>query len=75
MRCAICRHGELKAGTATLTLERDDMTLVFKGVPARVCENCNEEYVDEATTAALLKAAEEAAKAGVHVDIREYLAA
>ncbi|MEE8409717.1 MAG: YgiT-type zinc finger protein [Myxococcota bacterium] len=51
------------------------MTLVFKGVPARVCQTCDEQYVDEATTAKLLEAVDEAAKAGVQVDIREYLAA
>jgi hypothetical protein len=51
------------------------MTLVFKGVPAQVCENCGEEYVDEDTTARLLQVAEEAARAGVQVDVREYVAA
>ena len=51
------------------------MTLVVKGVPARVCPNCGEEYVDEETAARLLHAAEEAARAGVQVEIREYVAA
>ncbi len=50
MQCVICKHGELDAGTTTVTLERDDVTLVFKDVPARVCENCGESYVDEAVT-------------------------
>jgi hypothetical protein len=51
------------------------MILVFKNVPAEVCEVCGEEYVDEETTARLLAAAEEAARVGVQVDIREYVAA
>jgi hypothetical protein len=34
--------------------------LVVKGVPARVCMNCSEEYVDEVTTRALLETAEAA---------------
>ena len=75
MMCVICKHGELRAGKATVTLERDGMTLVFKGVPARVCQTCDEQYVDEATTTKLLEAVDEAAKTGVQVDIREYLAA
>ena len=58
MKCVICKHGELGAGKATLTLERDNVTVVFKGVPARVCQNCHEEYVDERTTARLLASAE-----------------
>ena len=51
------------------------MTLIVKSVPARVCENCGEEYVDKETTARLLQQAEEAARVGVQVDIREYVAA
>ncbi|QIN80197.1 YgiT-type zinc finger protein [Rubrobacter marinus] len=75
MKCVVCKQGKLRAGTATVTLERDRMILVFKKVPAEVCEVCGEEYVDEETTAQLLAAVEEAARTGVQVDIREYVAA
>lgn len=75
MKCVICKQGETRPGKATVTLERDGMTLVIKNVPARVCANCGEEHVDEGTTSRLMKAAEEAARAGVQVDIREYVAA
>ncbi|MCL4498693.1 MAG: type II toxin-antitoxin system MqsA family antitoxin [Chloroflexi bacterium] len=75
MKCVICKDGEAKAGKATVTLERDGMTLVVKGVPAEICENCGEEYVDEETTRRLLKMAEDAARSGVQVDVREYRAA
>jgi YgiT-type zinc finger domain-containing protein len=75
MRCVICRHGETQAGTTTVTLERNGMTLVVKGVPASICTNCGEEYVDEETTSQLLESAEKAAGAGVQVSIREYAAA
>ncbi len=75
MRCVICKQSETRPGKATVTLERDGATLVVKGVPAEVCPNCGEEYVDEETTARLLQTAEEAARAGVQVDIREYVEA
>ena len=75
MKCAICKHGETYPGKATVTLERDSTTLVIKGVPAIVCSNCGEEYVTEETSARLLKSAEDAARAGVQVDVREYIAA
>ncbi|MCA1717946.1 MAG: type II toxin-antitoxin system MqsA family antitoxin [Actinobacteria bacterium] len=75
MKCVICKQGETRKGTATVTLERDDMVLVFKRVPAEVCEVCGEEYVDEQITTHLLKTAEEAFEAGVQVDVREYVAA
>ncbi|MCR4287409.1 MAG: type II toxin-antitoxin system MqsA family antitoxin [Deltaproteobacteria bacterium] len=75
MKCVICKYGETRMGKATVTLERDSATLVIRGVPAEVCANCGEEYVGEDTTARLLKSADEAVKAGVKVDVREYAAA
>ena len=75
MKCVVCRQAETHPGKATVTLERDGVTLVIKGVPARICPNCGEEYVDQEIASKLLQAAEEAAGAGVQVDIREYVAA
>ena len=75
MICPVCKHGSTTAGTATVTLERDGSTLVFKHVPAQVCDNCGEEYLDEDVAARLLDIAEDAAKTGVMVDVRLYKAA
>lgn len=75
MKCVVCKQAETNPGKATVTLERDGVTLVIKGVPARICPNCGEEYVDQEIAGKLLQAAEEAAGAGVQVDIREYVAA
>lgn len=75
MKCVICRVGETEPGTTSVLLERDKTTLVFKNVPAEVCQNCGEGYLDEDTTDRLLQLAEEAIKSGVQVDIRQYLAA
>ncbi len=75
MKCVICKHGETKEGKVSVTLERDGMTLVFKDVPAHVCSNCGEEYVEEKITSRLLKTAEESLSSGIMVDIRQYRAA
>ena len=75
MKCVVCKKGETKIGKATVTLDKDGATLVFKGVPARVCNNCGEEYVDGEITASLLKAAAETARAGIQVEIRQFSAA
>lgn len=72
MKCVVCKHGETKPGRTTVTLERNGAALVVRGVPAQVCENCGEAYVDEAVTRALLQAAREALHNGVQVDIREF---
>jgi YgiT-type zinc finger domain-containing protein len=75
MKCVICKHGETIPGTTTVTLEREGLTYVVKGVPAQVCQNCNEAYVVETVAGELLKSAEQMVKSGALVDIREYMAA
>ena len=47
MKCVVCKMADTQVGVATVTLERDGLTLVVKGVPAQVCSNCGEQYVAE----------------------------
>jgi YgiT-type zinc finger domain-containing protein len=75
MKCLLCKNNETEPGTTTVTLERGAMTLVIKSVPAQVCANCGEAYVDEQTTRALMETAETEACAGAQVEVREYRAA
>lgn len=75
MKCVICKQAETRPGKTTVTLERDGLTLVVKGVPAQVCPNCGEACVDQSVTSHLLRTAEEAALARPLVDIREYIPA
>jgi YgiT-type zinc finger domain-containing protein len=75
MKCVICKHGDTEPGRTTLTLTRDTLTLVVRNVPARVCANCGEAFVDEDVAARILVAAEAAAQDGVQVEVREYVAA
>ena len=75
MKCVICKKGNTYKGKTTVTLKRGEVTLVFKNVPAEVCENCGGAYVNGSTSQELLKQAEEAVLNGVVVDIREYIAA
>lgn len=74
MECAICKVGTTSPGLVTVTLERGGSTIVFKGVPAQVCENCGEQYIDESVSADLLKQAHAAVGNGVQVEIRSFAA-
>ncbi|MFZ0887732.1 MAG: type II toxin-antitoxin system MqsA family antitoxin [Candidatus Binataceae bacterium] len=71
MTCVICKHGETRPGKTTVTLERGGATLVVKSVPARICDNCGEAYVDEEITRRLLGTADQAIRADVQVGVRE----
>ncbi len=75
MICVICRQASVEPGTTTVTLTQHKLTFVVRDVPARVCPNCGETYVDEAATERVLATANELAQAGSQVDIRDYKAA
>ena len=73
MTCVLCKHGTTAPGTATMTFDERDIVMVIRNVPAEVCGNCREPYFDQLTTKRLLSLAEEASKAGVKVEIRDYV--
>ena len=72
MKCPICKHGETTVGTASVTLESGGLTLVVKNVPAQVCDNCGEAYVDEQAAAQLLEQADAEARAGTEINVRHF---
>jgi YgiT-type zinc finger domain-containing protein len=74
MRCTICKSGDVVPGTTTVTLERGRTIVVIKTVPAGVCANCGEEYVDEQTTRRLMDLADAAALTGAQVEVRQFAA-
>jgi YgiT-type zinc finger domain-containing protein len=75
MKCPICKHGNTQPGEASITLERGQTTVMFKHVPAEVCDNCGEVFHDAKVTRSLLQQADQAATKGVEVDVRRYAAA
>jgi YgiT-type zinc finger domain-containing protein len=75
VKCPICKKGETAAGTTTVTLERGGLTLVVKAVPAQVCDNCGEAYVDEKAAAQLLAEADAEVRAGTEMNVRHFQAA
>jgi YgiT-type zinc finger domain-containing protein len=47
MKCLACKHDRFKRSTTILPLERGNAILLITDIPARVCENCGEAYLDE----------------------------
>ena len=74
MQCVICKHGNTQAGLVTVTLQREDCIVILKQVPAEVCENCGEYYLDESVTEEVLKRSEAAVTKGAEVEILRYAA-
>jgi YgiT-type zinc finger domain-containing protein len=74
LQCQLCKHGSTRPGIVTVTLQRGATTVIIKTVPAEICENCGEYYLDEKTTEQLLSMAEEAVKNHTEVGILSFAA-
>jgi YgiT-type zinc finger domain-containing protein len=64
--------GALKPGFATVTFNKNGTVIVFKNVPAQVCDTCQDFVVDEETARELLKLSAEEASRGIEVSIINY---
>lgn len=74
MKCVICKHGETAPGLVTVTLQRGGTVVIMREVPAAVCRNCGEYYLDEAVAAKVYREAEAAVARHAEVEILRYAA-
>jgi len=74
MKCVICKLGDVAEGATTVALERGGCAILFRNVPAKICTNCGEDYVDDDVASALLAQAERAAVGGAELQIVRFAA-
>ncbi len=74
MNCVICKHGTTARGKTTGTLERGGTVVIIKDVPAEICSDCGEYYLDEPANAKVLTMSEEAVLHHAEVEVRKYAA-
>ena len=72
IECVICKQGKTGPDKVTVTLQRGETTIVFKKVPADVCDSCGEYYLEEQITEQLLDRAESAVKNGTEVEVLKF---
>jgi len=72
--CVLCKNGETRPGTVTVTLERGKTVVVVRDVPADVCENCGEYYLDSSVAQEVYQRAEAAVARNAEVEILHYAA-
>ena len=72
MKCLICKQGETQPGLTTVSLQRDERTLIIKGVPAEICDNCGEYYLSQEIAKRLYRQAEESLQHGAEVEIGRF---
>jgi YgiT-type zinc finger domain-containing protein len=74
MNCVICKSGQTRPGSTTLTLQRGPTMVVFKSVPGEICDNCGEAYISAETSAQVLSDAEQRAQGGVELEVHHFAA-
>jgi hypothetical protein len=57
-----------------VALNRGQTTVVLKGVPADVCDNCGEYYLSQAVAQRVWSVADAAVRSGAEVEIIRYAA-
>lgn len=70
MTCVICKRGIPQPGTTTVAVERPGTLVVFRQVPAQICPDCGERYLDAEAT--MYTVAEAAAATGTEIDVRVF---
>jgi YgiT-type zinc finger domain-containing protein len=55
MICVHCKTGDPTSGCRTVTFDREGVTIVIRNVPARICPQCGEQYLEAHTTDRLLE--------------------
>jgi YgiT-type zinc finger domain-containing protein len=74
MNCTICKTGKTAPGRATVVLEREETVVVIRNVPAQICDDCGEYYLDSKTSEAVMELAEDAVRRGAEVEVLRYAA-
>lgn len=74
MNCVLCKNGAARPGKVTVTLERGTTVVVVRDVPAEVCENCGEYYLDAPVAERVYRQGEAAVERRAEVEILRYAA-
>lgn len=74
MKCVICKTGDTHAGNTTVTMQRGPTVVVIRDVPAEICEDCGEYYLDDTTARRVYVDAEQSFLRHVEVEIQRYAA-
>jgi YgiT-type zinc finger domain-containing protein len=61
----MCRQVETLDGRTAVMFGRGEFRLLVNSVPAHVCPNCGEAYLEEETAEQLLRIARETSEAGI----------
>ena len=68
MKCAFC-GGRVKAGKTTVSVDTGEGVVVIRSVPARVCDQCGEEWLSDRSAEAVEKVVRKAKRDKAQVEV------
>ena len=72
MECLMCKNGTTKKGLVNVPIVRDDKIIFFKKIPAEICDNCGDYYIDSTIANEIYKKANERMNEGVEMEVTQY---
>jgi YgiT-type zinc finger domain-containing protein len=70
-KCPIC-GGTIEKGTTTYTADLDFGLVVVRQVPAEVCNQCGEEWIDPEVASKLENTIDQAREKGAEIEVFSY---
>jgi YgiT-type zinc finger domain-containing protein len=70
-KCPLCQ-GSVADGSTTFTVDLGEGIVVVRDIPALVCSQCGEEWLDDSTAAKLENIVESARKKNVTVEVARW---
>ena len=71
MKCFKC-NGELEKKNVNYVVDLENTIIIIKGVPAKVCTKCKEQYFDDETSENIEKIVEQLKELSTEVTIVKY---
>ena len=72
MICLICRRAQLVPTFTNVKLEQQEIIITVRRIPASVCPDCKDTYLDEETATRLLRIVDRCVKSGKSGELLEY---
>jgi len=72
MICLICGQAQPVPGFTTVKLDHEEINLTVRGIPASVCPNCGDAYLDETVATRLLQIVKRSIESGESIEFLEY---
>ncbi len=72
MKCVTCKNGTTIKGFVNVPIVREDKIIFYKNVPAQICNNCGEYFIETDVAKEIYDKANERMNQGVEMEVAQY---